>query len=165
MKTEIKRCFFIKAAALILLTATVIGVFAGCDKSEPSLSSPAEISARIMETGEFAELKKADEEALDIMLGIDEEKLAGYEVYLSVDAKLADEIAVFELSDENYRAALVNQLKQRLVHAASVARNYSPEQYDIIMKATVEEKGRFVFYIVNEKSASLTEEIKKLIAG
>lgn len=130
-----------------------------------SIKTVSDIHNHILTLAEFPEMEEMDGESVSELYGIELQNIKEHKVYFSSNAVLADEIAVFELSDEGYRSELVNLLKQRLKSAANIAKNYSPEQYEIIIKSTVEEKGSFVFYVVNAKSESIVSEIKKLIAG
>lgn len=153
---RLARCF------MLLFTALMLAV--GCAENRgggEKLATPEAVCARALELGSFPEMKKGDEATVSDFFGIELEKIKSYELRMSSVGTLADEIAVFELADEGYRSTLVNLLKQRLVRAASVARDYSPEQHEILQKSSVEEKGAFVFYIVNAKSESIVSELKK----
>lgn len=155
-----KMIFRITALAL----ATVFAALSfACKKEENTLKTPAEICEHAKTLASFPKLEKGNEELLSEIIGIKLDKLDSWELLYSEEGTLADEIAVFKLKDESYRSKLIYTLEQRLKRAASSARDYSPEQYDIILKSTVEEKGRFVFYVVNEKSESIVSELKKLI--
>lgn len=163
-KSKLGAAFF---SALVFLTALAftmaLSSCGGKDDETTKLNTASDIYKHITTLAVFPKMEQPNSEDIEDYFGIDLDRIKAYEVRLSSDATLADEIAVFELADEAYRVALVNILKQRLNRAANVARDYSPEQYDIILKSTVEEKGRFVFYVVNAKSESIVSELKKLI--
>lgn len=148
-------------AAFVL--AVSLSACGGKNDEKSKLNTASDIHKHILTLADFPEMKQPNSEDMEDYFGIELDKIKAYEVYLSADATLADEIAVFELADESYRSALVNVLKQKLNRAANVARDYSPKQHEIILKSTVEEKGRFIFYVVNEKSESIVSELKKLI--
>ena len=164
-KTKLGSVLF--SALLFLLALASAAVFTACgggkNEDKTKLNTVSDISKHIQTLADFPKMEQPNDEDIEDYFGIDLDKIKAHEVLLSSDATLADEIAVFELEDEAYRVALVNVLKQRLNRAANVARDYSPEQYEIILKSTVEEKGRFVFYVVNAKSESIVSELKKLI--
>ena len=133
--------------------------------AEAKLDSPEAICEFVMKSIEgLPQMEKADSGLVEDVFGIDTGKLKAYELWLSSDATRADEIAVFELEDDGYREELKNYLAARLLRAASVAEDYSPEQYEIIMKSTVEEKGNFLFYVVGAQSVDIIAKLKSMIA-
>ncbi len=133
---------------------------------EAKLDSPKAICEFVMNSIEaLPKMEKADGELVEDVFGIDTGKLKAYELWLSSDATRADEVAVFELEDDGYKEELKNYLAARLLRAASVAEDYSPEQYEIIMKSTVEEKGDFIFYVVGDNNTKIIAELKKLISN
>ncbi|MBR3298477.1 MAG: DUF4358 domain-containing protein [Clostridia bacterium] len=147
------------ALALIFMLAFAL---AACSNSGEKLKSAEDIYKHALTLSTFPELVRLDEAELG-ELGIEAQKLSGYEMHVSKDNPLADEIAVFELSDESYKPVLIRLLNSRLRSAAAAARDYSPEQYDIIQRSAVEEKDGFIFYVVNANSARVVSELKKLI--
>ena len=147
----------------ILLAAIFAALSMAC-KTESELTA-AQLCERAQSLGSFPTLEKADDELLRDFYGINLEKIESCELLYSTERLLADEIAVFKLADESYKSELTALLNARLKRAASNARDYSPEQYEIILKSAVEAKGSFVFYVVNEQSESIVLELKKLIKG
>ena len=85
-------------------------------------------------------------------------------MYVSADGGQVDEIAIFELEDEDYREELVRILDARLRNKANIARSYNTEQYDIVTRSAVEEKGNFIFYVVHEDSELFLPTVKAMIA-
>ena len=158
-------------AAIASLAAILFAACANCGTGSTNggeatrMDTVKEISDFIKTRASFAELESVNETDLSDVFGVEADKLKCFEMLLSVDKTLADEIAVFELSDASYKSELMSLLKARLSSAANMARDYSPKQYDIIIKSTVEEMGNFVFYVVNEKSESIISELKRIMEG
>ena len=139
--------------------------FAACGQKTGKLNDTASIFDYMIENGSFPKLTEVDEDTAAEIYGIMTDKLTSFRFAISEDRLLADEAAVFELADEAYAADLIRVLESNIAAAARAAKNYSPEQYAILTKTVVSQKGRFVFYIVNEDSASLTAKVKAAISG
>lgn len=165
MPDEVKTMLKRRITVIILLALVLIHVLSACGgerDGSAKLKSAEDIYKHALTLSSFPELVRLDEAEL-VELGIEAQKLSGYEMHVSKDNLLADEIAVFALADESYKPVLIRLLNSRLRSAAAVARDYSPEQYDIIQRSTVEEKDGFIFYVVNANSARVVSELKKLI--
>lgn len=164
-KRVIACCKTILVAAVF--ASVVLTTLLCCKKSDdkPILSSPERICGFALDKmGKSPKMEKADAEMIGSVFGIELGELESYELWVSADASYANEVAVFKLGNDQYSEELKSLLSARLNRAAAVAQDYSPEQYDIIMKSSIEEKGEFIFYVVHEKSAEIITEIEKLIA-
>lgn len=151
---------------LIALIAAVLSALLSCaDKTEEkALDSVESIYARIEEAaGDISRLESVDEQTLASVLGVDTNRIKAYRLGVAADSSLADEIGVFELSDTGYAEELVHLLRSRLSRAARIAKEYSPTQYELILKAEVVSKGNFVFYTVCRDTESVTAAVKKAI--
>ena len=149
----------------VILVMTMLLQFFGCSGGGETLSDPEEMYSFISENAAFPSMEDVDAEAVRDIYGIDLDKISRYVLRISEDKSIADEVAIFETADPEYLSTLDRLLSSRLNMAARAARDYSPEQYEIILKAEVVSRGRYVFFIVNSESASLTRSLLNRIPG
>lgn len=77
----------------------------------------------------------------------------------------ADEAAIFKAVDEAYAKTLERIFKARIQAQAQLAESYSIEQYDKIKNTQIKRNGCYVYYVVSESGAELTEMLDAGIAG
>ena len=165
IKTETSSLTVIFRLAALILLAAITAFASACIQPGSKLNDTEAVYAYMLEHGDFPKLVSVDEETASEIYGIDTGRLASYRFGISEDRLLAAEAAVFELSDEAYADDLIRILKANIEGAARSAKNYSPEQYALLTKATVAHTGRFVYYAVSEASEKLMKELSGLIAG
>ncbi|MBQ7060918.1 MAG: DUF4358 domain-containing protein, partial [Clostridia bacterium] len=76
--------------------------FTACGPKTGKLNDTASIFDYIIENGSFPKLTEVDEDTAAEIYGIMTDKLASFRFAISEDRLLADEAAVFELTDEAY---------------------------------------------------------------
>ena len=67
--------------------------------------------------------------------------------------------------DETYAKTLERIFKARIQAQAQLAQSYSIEQYDKIKSTQIKRNGCYVYYVVSELGAELTEMLDAGIAG
>lgn len=159
MKKTLLRTF---AKTTLILLALVLGTAAllSCSREKGrELDSVDAVYSYFEENAEsLAALESVDGDTLKSVMGIDMSKIGSFRFGVAADKTLADELAVFELNDASYEEELVRLLEAWLARAARSARDYSPAQYAIILKAKVVAKYGYVFYAVCSDTDTLTEK-------
>lgn len=159
MKITDKQTLFLRR--LVVLASAIVccaALFICCNhSSDKQLDSVEKMYDFILPKGSFPEMIKADDEIVSEVYGVDLQRISAHAVGTAENKLNADEIVIFELSDEGYADDLIRILNSRLDSLARAAENYNPSQYEMIKSAVVKEKGRFVFLIINKDSARLSQ--------
>ena len=153
-----------RAHAAILLALLVLASSL-CACAKPGLKSAQEMLDLVLENGSFPELTDADASVLTDIYGCDLDRVDDYRVKTSEEPTAADEIAIFIAKDEAYAETLQKTFSSRIEADRRMSENYDPALYELLLKTEVVQKGRCVFYVINEKSAELTKLLMQNIAG
>lgn len=159
MKKTILRLFVRTTLILFALTFGSAAILSCSGEKGGDLDSVDAVYGFFEENAEsLTALESVDGDTLKSVMGIDMSKIGAFRFGIASDKTLADELAVFKLKDVSYEGELVRLLEARLARAARSARDYSPEQYAIILKADVVSKYGYVFYAVCSNTDKLTEK-------
>lgn len=135
-------------AVVILFSALIVS---GCSAGPDEVDIKAMTEA-LRETVRFEdELNLADEATAETIYQI-EDAVRSY-VYIGSGAT-AEEIAAFELKDENAAAEALEKVKNRLAEQKDNFASYVPREVNRLEKAVVKRSGRYVAVCVSEDEAA-----------
>ncbi len=142
-----KKLFALLLAVLLL---------AGCSASKKN-GTPEEICVAMEQKNVLPVMLSLDAEEFYDLTGIEESLYKAGAYRVASDGLLADEIVILDCVDSAAAAEAERLLRQRLQDKADQARNYSPEQYQIIQACSVEKRGNTVALIVNRDASVLSK--------
>jgi hypothetical protein len=142
---------FIGAASLLLAFCICFGC-----TGNSSAKTLQQLFDEISSTGKMAALTAVPTEDYFPVFGIETDKVEDSVFYIA---------AIFKAVDETYAKTLERIFKARIQAQAQLAQSYSIEQYDKIKSTQIKRNGCYVYYVVSESGAELTEMLDSGIAG
>ena len=144
---------FIGAASLLLAFCICFGC-----TGNSSAKTLQQLFDEISSTGKMAALTAVPTEDYLPVFGIEAEKVEDSVFYIAENpSSSADEAAIFKAVERIFKARIQAQ--------AQLAQSYSIEQYDKIKSTQIKRNGCYVYYVVSESGAELTEMLDSGIAG
>ncbi len=123
-----------------------------------------EVYNELIATGKFDTMVSVSERDMYEIYGIDLEKIKQAAFYVSENSSInADEIAIFEVSDEEYLDTLYNILTTRITDQIRLCENYSQTEASKLNKTSVVKIGNYCYYIVNDNYSDLMSIMKDKI--
>ena len=135
-------------------------VEAGEDEGSGLLS----IYEELLKTEVLPEMMEFPKSMVLDFYGIEETDYTDAVFYQSFDSMLADEVVLILAVDDAAASRIEEMLNTRLEAKAEEAKGYSPEQFAIIEKCSVQRSGRYVGLIVSPEKDKLVEIFKNRIA-
>ena len=146
---------FIGAASLLLAFCICFGC-----TGNSSAKTLQQLFDEISSTGKMATLTAVPTEDYFPVFGIEADKVEDSVFYIAENpSSSADEAAIFKAVDETYAKTLERIFKARIQAQAQLAESYSIESTQI------KRNGCYVYYVVSESGAELTEMLDAGIAG
>lgn len=149
------------ALVIVMLTLTL------CACSGTTTAKQADVNEvynELIATGKFDTMVSVSERDMYEIYGIDLEKIKQAAFYVSENSSInADEIAIFEVSDEEYLDTLYNILTTRITDQIRLCENYSQTEASKLNKTSVVKIGNYCYYIVNDNYSDLMSIMKDKI--
>lgn len=168
-------------AMLSLLTLTVSAVLYGCGGKGETKSSAKSMTETTTTSSKAAtvdvtkvadrlkdeikyddKLAEPEAETIDILYpGLPSDKVKAKKVYISSSGGTAEEIACFEVADEESAKNIETLLNERIEIQKASFKNYVPEELKRLDKAFVIRKGNNIYLSVSadpDKAKSIIEE-------
>ena len=149
------------AAMMMVLSMAACGgkdKYISFDEVYTSLSNKIDLSA--------SKMQKQGEAALNNYYYIDPTTLESYAIYMSDYATgNADEIAMFQVKEENPVAAIKALINDRIADLKVRYEDYKPEEMDKINNAVIMEDGRYLFVVISPDAETAKTVLKNAISG
>lgn len=91
------------------------------------------------------------------LYGIAETDVVKFSGVMKTDGITADEVLLIEAENETKADALKEKLQARLKNKANEAKDYLPEQYAVIEKAEIKQKGQYLALLVSPDVDALSK--------
>lgn len=142
-----------KRVLAFLISAIMIFAFAGCSNNKKDKFYPAEaVADALNENLRFGEaLEKSSAEIAYNIYGIDSSLCTNATVYIGSGAT-ADEIAVFNCTDEAAAETVYETAQARLQYLLEGYSSYGPEEVPKIENAALLREGNTVILCISENS-------------
>lgn len=151
-----KRLKALFVASIMILTAVLSGCQSG--KALPSIS---EIETSLTSEINTDSLLKLDDKQLERIVGITQDELEGYFMYISQSSNTADEVGIFLAKDDKSAKDIAKRLEDRAKSQKESAENYTPKAAAIYGDAVIRSKGNYVFYSASENAEKYEDAFKK----
>lgn len=149
------------AAMMMVLSMAACGgkdKYISFDEVYTSLTNKIDLSA--------SKMQKQGEAALNNYYYIDPTTLESYAIYMSDYATgNADEIAMFQVKEENQVAAIKALINDRIADLKVRYEDYKPEEMDKINNAVIMEDGRYLFVAISPDAETAKTVLKNAISG
>ncbi|MCL2322660.1 MAG: DUF4358 domain-containing protein [Oscillospiraceae bacterium] len=139
----------------IFLALFLIFAISSCNKAKGADLN--DTYAKIDKAGVLPLMVSVSKDDIENLYGINTDDLKQYVFKIAVEGTLADEVVLIEVKDSSKVSEIEKRLQTRLDNKAEEAKSYSPEQYAIIMKSSVETKGNYVSIIVSPNAPELID--------
>ena len=153
MKKVIAMCL----ALLCLLSLAACGKESGGDTSAPSVTDMNEMYGKIQQAVQMPEMLKLDAAMMLDYCGIRQEDVKQAVVAICADSLRTDEVWLLEAVDEAAADRLVALANKRLEKKGEESITYSPEQYAVVEKAQLVQKGNFIALLVSPDSEAMAK--------
>lgn len=91
---------------------------------------------------------------------IDKKEYDSYISYGPISYMNVEELTIFKVHDENKRKEVLNKTKKHIEEEIKIFEGYGISQSELLKKAYVEEKGKYVICIVHEEVNKISKEIE-----
>ncbi|MCS7459639.1 DUF4358 domain-containing protein [Paenibacillus doosanensis] len=142
MKTAVVLCALWAAAAVWLTACT------NEDQAGDKLSA-ADVSAAIRQAVKLDELREGDLAKLNKLYHLDAGDVDSFMLLTSLSNVRADEVAVIKVKDPARIEAVKAAAARRIEEQIPKFRDYVPEQYQLLERHVIAEKGRFLLLAVS----------------
>ena len=151
-----------KLLSLALAAVLVLCLLTGCGSEQEKVSfDPAEAAEALLETKAFSDiLSPVDAKVAESLYSVDPEKVAACAVYCSTGAT-AEEIAIFQCSDEAAAKALEQSARARLESQAAAYAGYGPQEVPKLENADLRVSGVYVTCVVSADTAAAAAVLDK----
>ena len=139
-----------KLLLLALAAALMLCIFSGCGKEQPKVSfDPAEAAQALLDSKAFSDiLSPVDEKVAANLYSADPGKITACAVYCSTGAT-AEEVAIFQCSDEAAASELEESARARLESQAAAYAGYGPQEVPKLENADVRVAGVYMACVVS----------------
>lgn len=149
-----------KIIALILCTLIFATVSLGCGKEKSiNLSDINNEIAKVVDTGK---MRKADAKDLKKIYGLDDSKIDSFVLYRAESNVKADEILLIKVKDKSDIDEIEDKIRKRNDNQAQKFKDYLPDEYAIIQKYILKNKGDIVVYSVSKDADKIEEAFDKI---
>lgn len=150
-----------RKSAIILLACMAVLLFAGCSSTETTWENIDETAQALLQSGEFEDELTAAEESVALdYYGIDQSKVENCVFYVGTGAT-AEEIAIFEATDQEAAKELVELAKKRVEEQTESFRSYNPDELTKLENAVIETRGTKVAVCISGDSDKAKEILDK----
>lgn len=118
-----------------------------------------EIYDQIQAGVELVSPMEMEEEYITNYYDFDMSAMEDYVFSISEAAISAETVIIVKLADASKADEITSKINYVVEEKKSEMENYLPDQYDIVCKSKVQQKGNFVWLVISEKD----EEINKII--
>lgn len=149
-----------KIAATILALLCLLSLAAcGKDTAEdaPAVTDMNQMYEKIAQTVTMPEMLKLDESMMLDYCGIRQEDVKQAVVTICADSLRTDEVWLLEATDADAVKRLMELADKRLTKKGEESITYSPEQYAVVEKAQLVQKGNYIALLVSPDSAAMAD--------
>ncbi len=147
-----------KKTISIITILLSLAVFSSCS-SEVKEVDLSVFSDKLLNEIEYKDvLFEVDDNTITEKFGVDLSQVKSKKVYMSTGAT-AEEIAVFEASDEDYAATIYDALQERIEVQKGDFADYNPNEMSKLNDSVLEIYGKYVIMCVSDYSDKADELI------
>ncbi len=149
-----------KIAATILALLCLLSLVAcGKDSAQdaPAVTDMNQMYEKIQQAVTMPEMLKLDAGMMLDYCGIRQEDVKQAVVAICADSLRTDEIWLLEAVDADTAQRLMELADKRLTKKGEESITYSPEQYAVVEKAQLVQKGNYIALLVSPDSAAMAD--------
>ena len=181
MKKRTNRIKMLAVLSVVTLTASTVLYGCGGSGNTKKASNTASTAASSAKSSQAAavdvtkvadrllneikyddKLAEAEKESIDVIYpGLPKDKIKAMKIYVSSSGGTSEEIAAFEVGDEETAKEIETKLNERVEAQKTSFKNYVPEELKRLENALVIRKGNYVYLSVSgdpDKAKSIIEE-------
>lgn len=181
MKKRTNRIKMLAVLSVVTLTASTVlygcGGSGGAKKASTTTSTAAssakssqatavdvtKVADRLLNEIKYDDkLAEAEKESIDVIYpGLPKDKIKAMKIYVSSSGGTSEEIAAFEVGDEETAKEIETKLNERVEAQKTSFKNYVPEELKRLENALVIRKGNYVYLSVSgdpDKAKSIIGE-------
>ena len=155
-----------KVLALVMTLVLAISL-AACSQDSGSANQSADLP-KVLETMKsevgFSDVIDIDEAGLKSNYGIEAEDVKQFAALADASGIKCEEVVLIEAKDADAAGRVKAKLEKRMESKLAQNKDYLPEQYAIIKKCKVEQKGNYVSMIVGAEHEKLTQIYQEAFA-
>ena len=150
-----------KRIAVMILALLCLLSLAACGKEAaqeaPAVTDMDQMYEKIAQAVAMPEMLKLDTGMMLDYCGIRQEDVKQAVVTICADSLRTDEIWLLEAVDADAAQRLVELANKRLTKKGEESITYSPEQYAVVKKAQLVQKGTYIALLVSPDSAAMAD--------
>ncbi len=148
------------AAIIICMMLAVLACGCSNDSSTASLNSDEGLKAIMQSIKDQITLSDdmmtvSDSSKLLDYYGIDSATVKDFQVMMNSSGVEQDEIVMIEAVDEDSAKTISEKLNARLEDKKNQMKNYLPDQYAMLQKCSVEQKGLYVYMFLSDDAKTM----------
>lgn len=144
-----------KKSILIFISATLLAASisaCGTGKSKTAEVSVSQVIDKVKQSEDISKMQECNAEKLKKLYGIDSETLSGFALYTAASNIKADELLVIKVKDTKDIDAIKSKISERIEKQAQSFKDYLPDEYSIIEKHVLKDKGEFILFDISKDS-------------
>lgn len=155
IKIRSKKIFVV--ALVIALSSTLLS---SCSSSKEGGKQPSiqNIVEEINNKVDISTMKEGDNDKLQKLYDIDDDKLEDFVLYTAPTNIEADEILILKVKDEKDLNNIKDKISKRVEEQSDSFKDYLPDEYYLIEKHILKEHDKYIIFVISEHS----EEIENI---
>ncbi|MBQ4641982.1 MAG: DUF4358 domain-containing protein [Oscillospiraceae bacterium] len=150
-----KRMIVFCLALLTALSLAACGNEPAGKNDTPTVTDMTQMYEKVQQTVQMPEMLKLDAGMMLDYCGIRQEDVKQAVVAICADSLRTDEIWLLEATDEAAASRLMELANKRLQKKGEESKEYSPQQYAVVEKAQLVQKGNFIALFVSPDSEAM----------
>ncbi len=152
-----RRIIALCLALLTALSLAACGNKPADQNTPPAITDMEQMYTEIQNKVQMPEMLKLDAGMMLDYCGIRQEDVKQAVVAICADSLRTDEIWLLEAVDEAAAGRLMELANKRLQKKGEESKEYSPEQYAVVEKAKLLQKGNFIALLVSPDSEEMAK--------
>ena len=125
----------------------------------------ARIMDNIIQSTDMGDMEKFGNTEFKKTFGVNANDYAGVVYYGHQSIMNSETVLVICLESESQGEDIVNIINTRKETNMELFKSYAPDQYKLLTESILEQKGKYVLYVVSDNAAEIEKAFMKSITG
>lgn len=147
----------VKAIAAALLCAIIMLCLPACEEDRKTEVSTGVIASAIVDKLALEDMAELTDAQVARHYAVDLDLLNDQTVYIDASGSRADEVAVFEVSENEKASAVLTAINDRLSQKLRAYEDFSPAEYEKVKNAFSVQVGKDIVLVVSDNAELIAE--------
>ncbi len=154
-----------KIKELIIIVALVAFILFINNKTVYKDISTDAIISELQDVADLDNMKEFGNSQIKKDLGINANDYSGIEYYGHETVMESETLLIIRLSDESQGKTIIETIEKQRDSNMELFKSYAPDQYKLLEDSILEQKGKYIFYVVSDNASAIEKAFLKSITG